>query len=891
MNKLLSFNPEPFASDSLHESPHQSFDAELESEFGSRRPRGRMPYDPNKNLRMQPRGMRKSPMPRPRPPIFPSRLPHGHFPIFPSIAPSWPILTDPERPLEPTEPSNAGYPGGEPSIDNRPSSDSASEHVRWVQNCLNHYLGLRLPTDGRLTAATRGALRLFQERRGLPANGLIGPETERALAETCNASTPPNSETSYELPFGEWETETALTDRWILPEDVRKVGETQQVRYDSAGAWANGSHCSGTLTPGAKALGQYILANFPGVSDTGGYNCRPNSANKNETSMHGVGRALDIMIPMQGGRANSTVGDPVANWLVRNAADIGIQYIIWNRVAWNGSGKTPKNKPYNGPDPHKNHIHAELNRESAERKTPWFQKSPSIGPIPPMPSKRPTPPAGVNYPPPPGYQPLRPPVPGEVVAKANEVLRGSDPIGTQTQASVNGKDYLFALEWHKHAQTDNVPAGLKNWHRGVTVYQKAGSTTPAPKGGAVSMRIDSPLPQSGPGFYSYKPQSQQYGLTETIRALQTIGAAWAKAHPLGPFIGIGDISKRGGGPMSGHKSHQLGLDVDIRLMRKDGRKEATTYQSSTYSRPLTQELINLIRANGVLKVQYIFFNDPQASGVSKWPNHDNHLHVRFYAPQSKGSQSPTPNWDKAIEQNRHYATSLGWQGKFDKIVALLGFSNMTPNERLFAEALARWQASQGMKADGILGPKTWGRMRPALPTPGIPAPVSGGLAFGAKVSAEFRNRVRQISSDIGIDPNFLMAAMAFETGETFSPSIRNKTSGATGLIQFMPKTATSLGTTTDALAAMTAEQQLDYVARYFSPFRGKLRSLEDVYMAILWPKAVGLSNETVLFAAPSMAYEQNKGLDRNGDGKVTKAEAAAPVAAKLVRGRQPGFVG
>ena len=85
-----------------------------------------------------------------------------------------------------------------------------------------------------------------------------------------------------------------------------------------------------------------------------------------------------------------------------------------------------------------------------------------------------------------------------------------------------------------------------------------------------------------------------------------------------------------------------------------------------------------------------------------------------------------------------------------------------------------------------------------------------------------------------------MAAMAFETGrDKFSASSVNRISGATGLIQFMPSTAIGLGTTTAALAAMTAEDQLEYVERYFKPYRNRLNTLEDLYMAILWPIAVG----------------------------------------------------
>jgi hypothetical protein len=162
------------------------------------------------------------------------------------------------------------------------------------------------------------------------------------------------------------------------------------------------------------------------------------------------------------------------------------------------------------------------------------------------------------------------------------------------------------------------------------------------------------------------------------------------------------------------------------------------------------------------------------------------------------------------------------------------------------------------------------------------------LAWGTKVSAGFRERVGEICTKLGCQADHLMAAMAFETGGTFSPTIRNRTSGATGLIQFMPTTARSLGTSTPALARMTAEQQLDYVERYLRPYRGRLATLEDVYMAILWPRAVGRANEQVLFSRGSLAYQQNSALDRNRDGRVTKREAAALVEARLQLGRQAG---
>ena len=158
------------------------------------------------------------------------------------------------------------------------------------------------------------------------------------------------------------------------------------------------------------------------------------------------------------------------------------------------------------------------------------------------------------------------------------------------------------------------------------------------------------------------------------------------------------------------------------------------------------------------------------------------------------------------------------------------------------------------------------------------------IAWGKKVGGTFKSKVIQISGVLGCDPSHLMSAMAFETGETFSPSIRNPQSGATGLIQFMPTTAKSLGTTTDDLALMSAVAQLDFVAKYLKPFKGKMQTVSDVYMTILFPKAVGRPEAFVLFKSPTKTFKQNKGLDANKDGQVTKGEAAAKVHAKLVKG-------
>lgn len=168
-----------------------------------------------------------------------------------------------------------------------------------------------------------------------------------------------------------------------------------------------------------------------------------------------------------------------------------------------------------------------------------------------------------------------------------------------------------------------------------------------------------------------------------------------------------------------------------------------------------------------------------------------------------------------------------------------------------------------------------------------------GLAWGARVSEEFRQRVVWLAEDLGMDPDSLMTCMAWESGRSFRPDVRNMAgSGATGLIQFMPSTARQLGTTTAKLARMSAEDQLNYVWKYFRPYKGRLRTLGDLYMAILWPGGVGKPDDYVLWDSDRRptTYRQNAGLDGNRDGRITKGEAVAKVYALKLEGRRPGNV-
>jgi len=124
---------------------------------------------------------------------------------------------------------------------------------------------------------------------------------------------------------------------------------------------------------------------------------------------------------------------------------------------------------------------------------------------------------------------------------------------------------------------------------------------------------------------------------------------------------------------------------------------------------------------------------------------------------------------------------------------------------------------------------------------------------------DFLDAINAMCSRLGTKADWVLAVMNFETGGTFSASKRNPTSGATGLIQFMPKYAPGdVGKTVGELAAMTRIEQLKYVEIYFDKKgKGRLNSLEDVAMTVFYPEAIGNPN----FQFPPHVVRQNGGIN------------------------------
>lgn len=179
---------------------------------------------------------------------------------------------------------------------------------------------------------------------------------------------------------------------------------------------------------------------------------------------------------------------------------------------------------------------------------------------------------------------------------------------------------------------------------------------------------------------------------------------------------------------------------------------------------------------------------------------------------------------------------------------------------LFAVRKGSGKASEATPAGPSPAPST-GRTLPDVP--GLKERLAAEPGFGAAFLA------MTDAMGWGQEQADYLAASIGGIESRFNPQAQNPTTRATGLIQFMPSTAKALGTTVEALFAMTATEQLPFVRAYF---RDRKLAPRDVYPAIFWPAAIGKSDEAVISRAGEKVYDQNRGLDSNKDGILTAGD-------------------
>jgi len=149
------------------------------------------------------------------------------------------------------------------------------------------------------------------------------------------------------------------------------------------------------------------------------------------------------------------------------------------------------------------------------------------------------------------------------------------------------------------------------------------------------------LPIEGEDWVTWNPVTDSvpnrpnrlFGNDRVIRKLLAVVAAYRETYPKAPRVVIGDISFQGGGPMELHVSHQNGLDIDVYYPRRDDTLRAPT-RVDQVDRRLTQGLLDAFLAAGVGKV-FVGYRTGLSgpSGiVEPYPNHEDHMHVRFQPP-------------------------------------------------------------------------------------------------------------------------------------------------------------------------------------------------------------------------------------------------------------------
>jgi len=183
-----------------------------------------------------------------------------------------------------------------------------------------------------------------------------------------------------------------------------------------------------------------------------------------------------------------------------------------------------------------------------------------------------------------------------------------------------------------------------------------------------ALRDSTQLPD-GDGYVIRRPL-RSFATKSTVDFVQHAIADIREQFPDAHVLAIGDMSGKAGGPITGHRSHQSGRDVDVGLIYKvvpdafprefAPATEENLDCEATYA--LISEFANTARQGGA-QIMFLDFNvqrmlygwaldhgedvaelerifqypraEAKTALVQHAPNHDDHLHVRFHCPKNE----------------------------------------------------------------------------------------------------------------------------------------------------------------------------------------------------------------------------------------------------------------
>ncbi len=224
-----------------------------------------------------------------------------------------------------------------------------------------------------------------------------------------------------------------------------------------------------------------------------------------------------------------------------------------------------------------------------------------------------------------------------------------------TNANAEAAKYLFGA---KQDPSQLTPASHGSYAKGCLA------------GGAM-------LPETGPGWQAMRlSRNRNWGHPRTIEFIKRLST---KAQAIGwPRLYIGDISQPRGGPMrSGHRSHQIGLDIDIWLRRPSEKLlnraqrekisshivvannglEVNRFWTDTHRRVIKAAAsdpdVARIFVHAAIK-QEMCWTEPKGADrawlrkIRPWYGHNAHFHVRLNCPVGSPGcveQDPIPAGD------------------------------------------------------------------------------------------------------------------------------------------------------------------------------------------------------------------------------------------------------
>lgn len=135
----------------------------------------------------------------------------------------------------------------------------------------------------------------------------------------------------------------------------------------------------------------------------------------------------------------------------------------------------------------------------------------------------------------------------------------------------------------------------------------------------------------------------------------------------------------------------------------------------------------------------------------------------------------------------------------------------------------------------------------------------------------FKSKAQALAKHLGVPFYHLLAIMDVESG--MNPAATNSY-GYTGLIQFGDTAAKEIGTTTSALRAMSATNQLPWVQKYFDLWIKRLGlksvdSFADLYLLVLYPAGVKITDDSA-YVMPKSTADKQATILKDATGNISK---------------------